>query len=102
MSSPRRSDIVATRAKGGLAILRIVALPGETVEAREGNLWVNGAPLAESHARGELSLSFAPRRLAAGQYFVLADDREAYASPRVPWGAVARRDLIGRVLPAGG
>jgi len=103
ISSPRRGDIVAVAAPGeteGFVILRIVALPGETVEAKDGALFVDGAPLAESYVRGDLPFSFEPQRVPRRHYFVLADDRGAYADEGLRRGAVREDDLIGRVLPA--
>ena len=104
IAGPRRGDVVAVRApngRRGFVILRLVALPGETVELRGGRVLLEGAPLAESYARGDVPMSFGPQQVARDHYFVLADDRRAYASRRILWGLVARRDILGRVLPAG-
>ncbi len=112
ISSPRRGDIAALVLPGEdnlterLVFLRIVALPGETVTGKGGRLLVGGAAAAGSYARGELPFSFGANRVPAGHYFVLADDRAAYPPggqlEPVFWGTVPRRDIIGRVLPAGG
>jgi len=104
ITAPRRGDIVAVAVSGaprGFHILRIIALPGETVAAAQGKLLIDGATAAGSYAQGLLPLTLEPRRVPQAHYFVLADDRDVYAARDVPWGPVARRDIIGRVSPAG-
>lgn len=104
ITAPHRGDIVAVSAPGaplGFHILRIVALPGETVAAAQGKLLIDGAAAAGSYAHGLLPLAFGPKRVPREHYFVLADDREAYAARDLRWGPVARREIIGRVLPTG-
>lgn len=45
---PKRWEVVVLRnpdTKNGLSVKRIVGLPGETLQIREGNLWIDGAIL---------------------------------------------------------
>ena len=103
ITAPRRGDMVAVAAPSkplGVDILRVVALPGEAVAAKDGTLVVDGAPVAESYARGELPGSFAAQRVPRGHYFVLPDDRGAYGARSLPRKPVSRQEIIGRVLPA--
>ena len=106
ITPPHRGDIVAVAAPAtrlGFEVLRIVAVPGETVEVQGGKLLIEGAAAAESYARGALPLAFPARRVPQGHYFVLADDRGAYyAGRKLGGGVVPRREIMGRVLPAGG
>ena len=49
--SPRRGDVVVLRnPEGGLqlCVKRVVGLPGETVELRRGDVWINRRPWAKS------------------------------------------------------
>ena len=101
--APHRGDIVAVAADssgGGLRIGRIVALPGDTVSAKEGKLLIDGSPVAESYAQGSLAATFEPIRVPQGHYFVLPDNRAQ--APRNPRTALASKDaIIGKVLPPG-
>jgi len=104
VTPPHRGDMVAVRGAEsdlGFDIRRIVALPGETVEIKDGILTVNGARTAESSAHGELQGDLGPERVPRESYFVLPDDRTAY-SPSAATSIVARRDILGRVIPTGG
>ncbi|MEW6647449.1 MAG: signal peptidase I [Pseudomonadota bacterium] len=57
-------------------IRRVIALPGDTVEVREGVVWLNGAQLDEGHARLPApERNFGPAEVPAEHYFVLSDHR---------------------------
>ncbi|MGF1578381.1 MAG: signal peptidase I [Gemmataceae bacterium] len=49
--SPRRWDVVVFRMFGILFIKRIVGLPEETVEIRNGDLWINGKLIRKSFSQ---------------------------------------------------
>ena len=94
----KRGDVVAL---GGTVLRRVVAVPGDTVELRDGTLFVNG--LAE---RGNYSITRTdpvpggpgyPLILRADEYFVLGDRRETALDSR-SFGLVTMRNILGRVL----
>jgi signal peptidase I len=43
--TPKRNEIWLIQGPEGPALKRVVGLPGETVEQKSGDLWVNGHPL---------------------------------------------------------
>ena len=91
-SSPRRGDIVVFqtgRPNHGI-IHRIVGLPGELIEIRNGKLYVNGEKLKEPYIRG-YSISVSPRKVPHDSYFIVGDNRAATS-----WDIVPREDIIGR------
>ena len=91
-SSPLRGDIVVfqtDRPNHGI-IHRIVGLPGELIEIRNGKLYVNGEKLKEPYIRG-YSLSVSPRKVPHDSYFIVGDNRAATS-----WDIVPREDIIGR------
>lgn len=47
-TQPQRFDVVVIQTGSGRVIKRIVGLPGETVEIRTGELWINGRPLQKT------------------------------------------------------
>jgi signal peptidase I len=78
-------------------IKRIVGVPGDRVEMRAGELFVNGKQIAEpylaSNFRGEDS--FAPVLVPLGEYFVLGDHRTSSNDSR-SWGTVPQKYIYGK------
>ncbi|MDP8910925.1 MAG: signal peptidase I [Actinomycetota bacterium] len=105
---PRRGEVVvfdtppaterACRA-GGVFVKRIIALPGETWEEREGTVYINGRRLHEPYVRPERRDfdTYPPKKIPAGHYFVEGDNRAASCDSR-KWGPVPRDNLIGPVF----
>lgn len=57
-------------------VKRIVALPGETVEIREGRVFINGTPLdGDDYANAVPDYTYGPKTIPADSYFVLGDNR---------------------------
>jgi signal peptidase I len=80
-------------------IKRIVALPGETVEIRQGMVYVNGNPLPEPYVPPQYEdlSDFGPIQLCSDSYFVLGDHRNSSNDSRV-FGTVASRLIDGRAV----
>lgn len=85
-------------------IKRIIGLPGDTLELRDGTVFVNGQPLPEETiADGGYLLArdlsdFGPVDVPADQYFMLGDNRQNSADSRFSLGAIDREDLVGRAF----
>jgi signal peptidase I len=101
---PRRGDIVVLRdpeADGVLDVKRVVALPNESVEIRDGRVQVNGAALEEPYVAPNVRTD-SPRMesnryvVEDGRYFVLGDNRPESTDSR-DFGAVPRRNVLGRI-----
>ena len=96
---PSPGDLVVFRAPRTREIMlkRVVALEGQTVEIRDGLLFVDGAKRIEPYADTESidSVFFGPVTVAHGSVFVLGDNRfDSMDSRRL--GSVPVADLIGR------
>jgi len=82
-------------------VKRVIGVPGDTVDITPaGDVLVNGAPLEDLFAQGATLCKEGaqfPLQLAAGQYFVLGDNRENSSDSR-SFGAVASGSIQGRVL----
>lgn len=81
-------------------IKRIIGLPGETVQIKEGYVYINGELLDEHYGRevmNESGIASEPLQLGEDEYFVLGDNRNHSSDSREPNVGVLRRDeLIGR------
>ena len=63
MSEPKRGDIVAfyyPDDEETVYLKRIIGLPGETVEGRDGKVYVDGEPLEEDYVKEEIDSDFGP------------------------------------------
>jgi signal peptidase I len=80
-------------------IKRVIGVPGDSIEIREGVVWVNGAPIAEPYVPDDYrdTASMDAVRVPAGHYFVLGDHRSASNDSRV-WGFVPRQAIYGRAV----
>jgi signal peptidase I len=80
-------------------IKRIVGLPGETVEIRQGRVYANGKPVPEPYVPPQYEdfSDFGPVRVPRDSYFVMGDHRISSNDSRV-FGPVARRYIYGRAV----
>jgi signal peptidase I len=80
-------------------IKRVVGLPGETVEIRAGNVYVNGKELPDQYVpAGYLDGSNYPaRHLPQDEYFVMGDHRDSSNDSRV-FGSVPRQFIYGKAV----
>ncbi len=83
-------------------IKRIIGLPGETVEIKNGQVIIVGTDgiaknLDESYIpQGSYAPDMLATTLADDEYFVLGDNRP-YSSDSQDWGELPRKNIIGRV-----
>ncbi|MCA1688010.1 MAG: signal peptidase I [Actinobacteria bacterium] len=99
---PERGDIVLFESpEGGKdpLIKRVVGLPGERIELRNGRLFVNGEPEEEPYLRGRLpgATSYGPVRVPEDHVFVMGDNRNNSFDSRF-FGPVPEENLIGEAL----
>lgn len=96
------NDVVAIKMPSGdFYIKRIAALPGDTVDMKDGVLYINGEPEKSAFAKGltypqEESVQF-PCTLRPNQYFVLGDNREESIDSRT-YGPASTAQIRGRIF----
>src|SRR5579885_2859014 len=80
-------------------IKRVVGLPGDEVEIRQGVVYVNGRTLQEPYVPPQYEdfSDYGPVRVPAGNYFVMGDHRISSNDSRV-FGPVPRRYIYGRAV----
>src|SRR6266853_890907 len=80
-------------------IKRVIGLPGETVDIRHGQLYVNGQLIPEPYVPPQYTdvTDFGPVRVPKDSYFVMGDHRISSNDSRV-FGPVASRFIYGRAV----
>ncbi|PID60398.1 signal peptidase I [candidate division KSB3 bacterium] len=98
-SEPQRGDVVLVRLAGSRVMLlkRIVATSGETVEFRNGRLFVDGALQEEPYVRLPCSWNLPVRTVAAGHVYVIGDNRSMPIEQH-DFGQTSHKRLGGRLL----
>jgi len=98
---PQRGDIVIYYLlddPNTYYINRIVGLPGEQIDVRDGTVYVNTVPLLEDYV-STLADYTGQWKVGDDQYFVLGDNRSD-SSDSHSWGSLPRKNIFGKVVGA--
>ncbi len=95
---PQRGDIVVFQPPEELNtnedyIKRVIALPGETIEIKNGRVYINGRPLYEPYIAEPMYYDFGPVVVPEDSLFVLGDNRNHSFDSHM-WNAWLKRDHI--------
>lgn len=96
--APERGDVVVFRFPKEPTrdfVKRVIAVPGEIVEVRNGVVFINGQRLDEPYLRDRASYNFGPEKVPADNFFVLGDNRDNSSDSHV-WGMVPSDMIIGK------
>ena len=97
LHTPQRGDIVVLRVRpeDEMLIKRVVGLPGDQVEIRDGRVYVNGQALDEPYLNQETRGNLAPRVVPPLHVFVMGDNRRASNDSR-SFGPVHLDNIVGK------
>jgi signal peptidase I len=95
---PERGDIVilqVPQAGSGLLIKRVIGLPGEKVEIKDGKVCINEHPIAEPYLSQRPQRNMPATVVPPDHVFVLGDNRN-FSNDSRSFGPVPLDDIIGR------
>ena len=106
--SPKRGDIVVFNVpsaavtacgSGGVFVKRIIGLPGEIWQEKQGYVYINGKKLNEPYIKRDRRdfQSYPARKIPKDNYFMMGDNRISSCDSR-RWGTVPRGNIIGKVF----
>lgn len=78
-------------------IKRVLGLPGDEVEIRDGMLFINGEAVEEIYLAEPMEGSYGPVVVPEGQFFVLGDNRNNSSDSRA-WGFVPIENVKGKAI----
>lgn len=99
----RRGEIVVFRAPIDTSkryIKRVIGLPGDRIEIRGGEVWLNESKLLEPYLSPKLNLtqrSLPPLTVPPQSYFIMGDNRDNSADSRI-WGCVPAGLIYAKVV----
>ncbi len=76
-------------------IKRIIALPDDIIEIKNGAVYVNGLKLNEPYIKQPPTYSFQQKKIPEDEYFVLGDNRNNASDSHNGW-TVPRQNIIGK------
>lgn len=100
--TPKRGDIVIFPFPDNEKqkfIKRIIGLPGEKVEGKDGTVYVNDTPLRETYVKDKLDNDFGPFYVPKDSYFMMGDNRiDSYDSRYWNHPFVKKEKILGKAI----
>lgn len=104
ISTPRRGDVIVFLPNGNqnthFYVKRVVGLPGETVQIRDGSVYIDGVLLEENELFDKIAdpgIAQNELLLEGDEFFVLGDNRNSSEDSRSGnIGAVKKDDIVGK------
>ncbi len=99
LHEPERGDVIVfhpVNSKEGDYIKRIIAQSSDTVEIKDGVVYVNGTKLNEPYIKNPPEYTLDERKIPQNNYFVLGDNRNNSNDSHNDW-VVPRQNILGKV-----
>jgi signal peptidase I len=98
LREPQRGEIIVFHPPSGMhadLIKRIIALPGDTIEIKDGAVYINGSALDEPYIKAAPSYTMTKEKIPEGEYFVLGDNRNN-SNDSHRWGTLTQESIVGK------
>jgi len=95
---PERGDVIIFRSPNNDRtdyIKRIIGLPSDTIEIKDGVVYANGSPLYEPYIADSPKYTFQKQEVEHNSYFVLGDNRNNSNDSHNGW-TVPRQNITGK------
>ena len=99
LDEPERGDVVIIQQTNKNYVKRVIALPGETIEILNNELYIDGEKYIQSFLSEEASMNtgnFGPIDVPEDSYFVMGDNRAISKDSRNGLGYIQQDEIIGR------
>jgi signal peptidase I len=97
-SDPQHGDIIILKPPISAShpfIKRVIAVPGDTIEVKDGKVYLNDIALTEPYVSDPPRYTLPAREIPEGEYFVLGDNRNSADDSHV-WGTVPGENILGK------
>lgn len=88
-----RYDIIVFQEENAVMIKRVIGLPGETIQIKDGKVYANGIKLKNSFQPEEMRADDETYTVPEREYFVMGDNRNHSYDSRM-YGTIAQKDII--------
>lgn len=99
IGEPKRGDVVIIKKPHKSYVKRVIGLPGETIEMRDHELYINSELYEQNFITKESKNrtgNFEPIKIPSDSYFVMGDNRAISKDSRNGLGFIEEESIIGR------
>lgn len=97
-SEIKRGDIIIFTSDQKMKVVkRVIGLPGETIEIKEGKLLVDEKEVEENYIKFKDLTSYGPKEIKNNHYFVMGDNRPNSRDSRI-FGPIKKDTIVGKVI----
>ena len=98
-NAPNRGDIIIIHppiAPESEYVKRLIGLPGDAIEIKNGRVYIDNIPLDEPYIKEPPGYTFGPYQIPEDNYFVLGDNRNNSTDSHLGW-TITKDDIVGKV-----